>query len=144
MMLMIGGFDPFLPWNGYTVAKKYVGNLARVGNWFSIGGGALLFVPISQEMALAIGCFLMAIALYLGREYRQYVDELLARTSLFKLLVLLAPSWRFFLITTILLGVGIGLSEWETFGHLKNVVVGAVATSAILDILKAKIGGVER
>jgi hypothetical protein len=84
-MLMIGGFDPFLPWTGYEVAKKYVGNLAVIGKWLSIGGGALFFVPITQEMALAIGCAMMAIALFLGREYRQYVDELLARTSLIKL-----------------------------------------------------------
>lgn len=137
-MLMIGRFDPFLPWTGYEVAKKYVGNLAVIGKWLSIGGGALFFVPITQEMALAIGCAMMALALFLGREYRQYVDELLARTSLIKLLVLLAPCWRFFLITTLLLGAGIGLTEWEAFGQVKSVVIGAVMSSAIIELVKAK------
>lgn len=137
-MFVIGGFDPILPWSGHKVAKKYVGNLATVGNWLSIGGGALFFVPITQEMALAIGCAIMAVALFLGREYRRYEDELLARTSLIKLLVLLAPSWRFFLITTLLLCAGVGLSEWEAFGKMNDVVIGVVTSSAIIDLLKAK------
>ena len=77
-------------------------------------------------MALAIGGALMGVALFLGREYRQYVDELLVRTSLVKLLVLFAPSWRFLLITTLLLGTGIGLSEWEAFGQMKTVIIGLV------------------
>lgn len=137
-MLMIGGFDPFLPWRGQEVAKKYIGNLATVGNWLSIGGGALFFIPITQGMAFSVGCAMMALALFLGREYRQYVDELLARTSLIKLLLLLAPSWRFLLITTLLLGAGIGLSEWESFGQMKAIVIGIITSSAVFDLIRSK------
>lgn len=137
-MLMIGGFNPSLPWRGQEVAKKYIGNLATVGNWLSIGGGALFFIPITQEMAFTIGCAMMAIALFLGREYRKYVDELLAQSSLIKLLLLLAPSWRFLLITTLLLGAGIGLSEWEAFGQMKAVVIGVVTSSAVIDLSRSK------
>jgi hypothetical protein len=89
-------------------------------------------------MEFTIGCAIMAIALFLGRDYRKYVDELLAQTSLIKLLLLLAPSWRFLLITTLLLGAGIGLSEWEAFGQMKDVVIGVVTSSAVIDLSRSK------
>lgn len=143
-MLMIGGFDPLLSWRGQEIAKKYIRNLAKVGNWFSIGGGALFFLPITQEMALAIGCAMMAIALFLGREYRPYVNGLLAQTSLIKLLMLVAPSWRFLLITTLLIGAGVGFCEWEAFGQMKAVVIGVVTSSAVIDFSRSKSDGAGR
>lgn len=143
-MLMIGGFDPLLSWRGQEVAKKYIRNLATVGNWLSIGGGALFFLPITQEMALAIGCAMMAIALFLGREYRPYVNGLLAQTSLIKLLMLVAPSWRFLLIATLLIGAGLGFCEWEALGQMKAVVIGVLTSSAVLDLSRSKSDGAGR
>lgn len=91
-----------------------------------MAGVALLFVPLSQSMALAIAGVMLGTAIYLGRDYRLYVEELLARTSIFKFLAMTAPAWQFFIISTVMLGIGIGLSDWETFVQIKMLLIGAL------------------
>lgn len=135
-MFMKIGFDPAMPSDGYKVARAYFGKLSKLGSLLSIGCGALFFVPLTQGMAFALASLLLATAVYLGREYRKYVDELLKQTPIPKLLMLFAPAWRYLAMTTLLLGAGVGLAEWQFFGQLKHLIIGAIASGGIVDVVK--------
>lgn len=74
-------------------------------------------LPLTQWTALGLGAILMRIAFILGRAYSQQVDEFIKLISLPKLIRLFAPTWRFLLMTTLLIGVGIGLEEWSFFAE---------------------------
>ena len=67
---------------------------------------------------------------------RRCVDEPIRRGSLFKLMKIFAPAWRFLLMTTILLGVGLGLSEWSFFAEQKHVLLNLIIPTAIFDAIK--------
>lgn len=136
-MFMIGGFNPEMPWYPHRVAEEYSRKLAQVGNRLCIGCGALFFVPLTQTMALLLACLLLSAAFIWGREYRRYVDEVIKQTSAVKLVRIFAPSWRYMLITTFLLGVGLGLSDWSYFTQVKQVLIPLIVSGGILDLFKA-------
>lgn len=117
-------------------AEDYSRKLAALGSWLCIGCGALFLVPVSQGLALALACVLMSIAYFLGHEYRKCVDEVINQTSALKLIKIFAPTWRYILMTTILLGVGVGLSEWSFFAEQKHLLISLVVSGGILDVVK--------
>jgi hypothetical protein len=74
-------------------------------------------------------------AFYLGHKYRRCVDELIKKISLFKLIGIFAPTWRFLLMTTILMGVGIGLTEWSFFAENKQLLLSVILPTAFFDAI---------
>jgi hypothetical protein len=135
-MFIIGGFDPCMPCYAQRVAEEYSRKLATLGSWLCIGCGALFLVPLTQGIAFVLACVLVSIAYLLGHEYRKHVDEVIKQTSAFKLIKIFAPSWRYILMTTILLGVGVGQSEWSFFAEQKHAFISLVVSGGILDVVK--------
>ncbi|HEX5362679.1 MAG TPA: hypothetical protein VFW59_00260 [Gallionella sp.] len=136
MMFMIGGFNPEMPWHAHKVAELYSKKLAKLGSLLSIGSGALFFVPLTQGMAFALASLLLISAIYFGSEYRKHVDEVVKQTPMLKLIKIFAPTWRYFAMTTILLGVGLGLIEWSFFGEQKHLLISLIVSGGILDVIK--------
>lgn len=62
--------------------------------------------------------------------------ETTLETSLANLIKIFAPTWRFVLMTSILLGVGFGLTEWSFFAEYKQIVIGLFVSGGILDLAK--------
>ncbi|WP_422422181.1 hypothetical protein [Pseudomonas sp. GZD-222] len=135
-MLDIRGFDPQMPWCAHRVAEGYSQKLATLGSWLFLGCGALFLVPLTQSMALSLAMLLVAIAAYLGREYRKYVEEFIKHTSVLKLAKIFAPTWRYVLMTTILLGVGLGQNEWSFFAEQKDVFITLFVSGGAFDLIK--------
>lgn len=135
-MLNAPFFDPRMPWWFDQVAKNYSQKLAALGKLLFIGSGALFFVPLTQWLALGLGGVLLVTAVVLGRAYNKHVDEFIERTSLANLIKIFAPTWRFVLMTTILLGVGCGLTEWSFFAEYKQIIIGFLVSGGIMDLAK--------
>lgn len=92
-------------------------------------------MPLNQCMALVLVSLFFVAAFYLGRKYRRCVDELIKTISLFKLIRVFAPAWCFLLMTTILIGVGIGLTEWSFFAENKQLLLSVILPTAIFDAI---------
>ena len=129
-------FDPRMPWWFEQVAQDYSQKLATLGTWLFVGGGALFFVPLTQWMALGLAGALLVTAVILGRAYNEHVDEFIKHTSVANLVKIFAPTWRYMLITSLLLGVGLGLNEWSFFAEHKQIVIGLFVSGGILDVAK--------
>lgn len=129
-------FDPRMPWWFDQVAKEYSQKLATLGKWLFVGCGALFFVPLTQWLALGLAGVLLVTAVILGRAYNKHVDEFIEHTSLANLIKIFAPTWRFVLMTSILLGVGCGLTEWSFFAEYKQIIFGLFVSGGILDLAK--------
>lgn len=129
-------FDPRMPWWFDQVAKDYSQKLATLGKWLFVGSGALFFVPLTQWLALGLAGVLLVTAVILGRAYNKHVDEFIEHTSLANLIKIFAPTWRFVLMTSILLGVGCGLTEWSFFAEYKQIIIGLFVSGGILDLAK--------
>lgn len=129
-------FDPRMPWWFDQVAKDYSQKLATLGKWLFVGSGALFFVPLTQWLALGLAGVLLVTAVILGRAYNKHVDEFIEHTSLASLIKIFAPTWRFVLMTSILLGVGCGLTEWSFFAEYKQIIIGLFVSGGILDLAK--------
>lgn len=139
MLLKRDFFDPTLPWPALSVAEEYSRRLARLGGLLFIGCGSLFFLPLTQMMALALACVLVALGYYLGREYRVHVAEILKQTSTFKIVKIFAPTWRYLLMTTFLMGVGIDLTEWSFFAEQKKIIIGLIVATSIPELLNSSI-----
>ncbi|MNG05247.1 hypothetical protein D3C84_884280 [compost metagenome] len=87
-------------------------------------------------MALGMAGALLAIAIILGRRYNEHVDEFIKLTPLSKLIVIFAPAWRYLIMTALLLGVGLGLSEWGFFGEQKQIFMALLVSGGLVDLLK--------
>ncbi|WP_433885403.1 hypothetical protein [Pseudomonas vranovensis] len=129
-------FDPRMPWWFDQVAKDYSQKLATLGKCLFVGSGALFFVPLTQWLALGLAGALLVTAVILGRAYNKHVDEFIEHTSLANLIKIFAPTWRFVLMTSILLGVGCGLTEWSFFAEYKQIIIGLFVSGGILDLAK--------
>ncbi|MNH29669.1 hypothetical protein D3C79_899180 [compost metagenome] len=129
-------FDPRMPWWFDQVAKDYSQKLATLGKWLFVGSGALFFVPLTQWLALGLAGVLLVTAVILGRAYNKHVDDFIEHTSLANLIKIFAPTWRFVLMTSILLGVGCGLAEWSFFAEYKQIIIGLFVSGGILDLAK--------
>lgn len=105
-MLKRPGFDPQLPGPADMFAQEYSRRLATIGSCLFVGCGALFLVPLTQPMALGLAGVLLVIAYIVGREYNKYAREFVKQTSLSKLIRIFAPTWRYMLMTTVLLGGG--------------------------------------
>ncbi|WEK31551.1 MAG: hypothetical protein P0Y58_04965 [Candidatus Pseudomonas phytovorans] len=125
--------DPRMPWFE-SLAEKYSSNLAKIGKGLFWGGGAIFLLPLTQWTALGLGAILMGIAFILGRAYNQHVDEFIKLISLPKLIRLFAPTWRFLLMTTLLIGVGIGLEEWSFFAEHKQMLITLLVSGGMFDM----------
>lgn len=135
-MLDAGFFDPRMPWCFEQVAHDYSQKLAALGKWLFVGSGALFFVPLTQWMALGLAGALLVTAVILGRAYNEHVDEFIKHTSVANLVKIFAPTWRYMLITSLLLGVGLGLNEWSFFAEHKQIIIGLFVSGGILDVAK--------
>lgn len=133
-MLNAPFFEPRMPWSFEGVAEKYSRNLAKIGKGLFWGGGTIFLLPLTQWTALGLGAILMAIAFILGRAYNQHVHEFLKLMSLPKLIKIFAPTWRFVLMTTLLVGVGIGLEEWSFFAEHKQIFITLLVSGGMLDM----------
>lgn len=131
------GFDPRLPGPGYMTAKEYSRKLAIVGSGLFVGCGALFFVPLTQPLALGLAGVLLAVACIVGRKYNKHAREFVKHTSLLQLIKIFAPTWRYMLMTTILLGVGLGLTEWSVFAEKKEMLLGLIVSGGCFDLLKS-------
>ncbi|MFJ5282863.1 hypothetical protein ACIP66_03275 [Pseudomonas sp. NPDC088429] len=131
------GFDPQLPGAGYKTAKEYSRKLAIVGSGLFVGCGALFFVPLTQPLALGLAGALLVLACIVGREYNKHAHEFVKHTSLPQLIRIFAPTWRYMLMTTILLGVGLGLTEWSVFAEKKEMLLGVMVSGSFFDLLKS-------
>lgn len=129
-------FDPRMPWWFEQVAQDYSQKLATLGKWLFAGSGALFFVPLTQWMALGLAGALLVTAVILGRAYNKHVDEFIKHTSVANLVKIFAPTWRYMLITSLLLGVGLGLNEWSFFAEHKQIIIGLFVSGGILDMAK--------
>jgi uncharacterized transporter YbjL len=129
-------FDPRMPWWFEQVAQDYSQKLATLGKWLFVGSGALFFVPLTQWMALGLAGALLVTAVILGRAYNEHVDEFIKHTSVANLIKIFAPTWRYMLITSLLLGVGLGLNEWSFFAEHKQIIIGLFFSGGILDMAK--------
>jgi hypothetical protein len=129
-------FDPRMPWWFEQVAQDYSQKLATLGKWLFVGSGALFFVPLTQWIALGLAGALFATAVILGRAYNEHVDEFIKHTSVANLIKIFAPTWRYMLITSLLLGVGLGLNEWSFFAEHKQIIIGLFVSGGILDVAK--------
>lgn len=132
-MFMMRRYHAAIPCDAEKTAEEYSGRVAKLGGLLGLGCGALFSVPLNQGMALALVSFFLVAAFYLGRKYRRCVDELIKQISLFKLIRIFAPTWRFLMMTTILLGVGIGLTEWSFFAAHKQLLLTVILPTAALD-----------
>ena len=129
-------FDPRMPWWFEQVAQDYSQQLATLGKWLFVGSGALFFVPLTQWMALGLAGALLVTAVILGHAYNKHVDEFIKHTSVANLVKIFAPTWRYMLITSLLLGVGLGLNEWSFFAEHKQIIIGLFVSGGILDMAK--------
>lgn len=129
-------FDPRMPWWFEQVAQDYSQKLATLGKWLFVGSGALFFVPLTQWMALGLAGALLVTAVILGRAYNEHADEFIKHTSVANLVKIFAPTWRYMLITSLLLGVGLGLNEWSFFAEHKQIIIGLFVSGGILDVAK--------
>ena len=125
-----------MPWWFDQVAKDYSQKLATLGKWLFVGSGGLFFVPFTQYMALGLAGALLATAVVLGRAYNEHVDEFIRHTSVANLIKIFAPAWRFLLMTSLLLGVGLGLNDWGLFAEHKQMIIGLLVSGGILDLVK--------
>lgn len=125
--------DPRMPWFE-SLAEKYSSNLAKIGKGLFWGGGAIFLLPLTQWTALGLSAILMGIAFILGRPYNQHVDEFIKLISFPKLIRLFAPTWRFLLMTTLLIGVGIGLEEWSFFAEHKQMLITLLVSGGMFDM----------
>ncbi|MNO43456.1 hypothetical protein D3C76_336780 [compost metagenome] len=132
-MLNAPFIDPRMPWF-VSLAEKYSSNLATIGKGLFWGNCFIFLVPLTQWMALGLGAVLMVIAFILGRAYNQHVDEFLKLISLPALIRLFAPTWRFVLMTTLLIGVGIGLEEWSFFAEHKQMFITLLVSGGMFDM----------
>ena len=128
-------FDPRMPWAFETVAREYSGRLTKIGKVLFWANGALFFIPLSQGMALGMAGILLAIAIIPGRRYNDHVDEFIKLTSWSKLIVIFAPAWRYLVMTALLLGVGMGLSEWGFFGEQKQIFIALFVSGGLLELV---------
>ncbi|WP_258394838.1 hypothetical protein [Pseudomonas fluorescens] len=135
-MLKMPGFDPQLPGHGERSAQDYSRRLAMLGSWLFIGCGALFLVPLTQLMALGLAGVLLVIAYIVGREYNKHAREFVRQTSLSKLIRIFAPTWRYMLMTTILLGVGLGQNEWSFFAEKKEAFFSLIMLGGCYDLVK--------
>lgn len=135
-MLMMRRYHPAIPSDAEKTARDYSRTVARLGSLLGLGCGALFSVPLSQGTALALVSLFFVAAFYLGRQYRRHVDELIKQISLFKLIRIFAHTWRFILMTTILTGVGIGLTEWSFFAEYKRLLLAGILPSVFGDGIK--------
>lgn len=135
-MLNAPFFDARMPWWFDQVAKDYSQKLATLGKWLFVGSGGLFFVPLTQWMALGLAGALLATAVVLGRAYNEHVDEFIKHTSVANLIKIFAPAWRFILMTSLLLGVGLGLNDWGLFAEYKQMIIGLLMSGGILDLVK--------
>ncbi|WP_426236468.1 hypothetical protein [Pseudomonas sp. TWP3-2] len=135
-MLKQPGFDPQLPGVGYKTAKEYSRKLAKVGSGLFVGCGALFFVPLTQPMALGLAGLLLGLACIVGRRYNKHAREFVKHTSLPQLIKIFAPTWRYMLMTTILLGVGLGLNEWSVYAEKKEILLSLIVSGGCFDLLK--------
>ena len=87
-------------------------------------------------MALGLAGALLVTAVILGRAYNEHVDEFIKHTSVANLVKIFAPTWRYMLITSLLLGVGLGLNEWSFFAEHKQIIIGLFVSGGILDVAK--------
>ncbi len=133
-MLSAPLFDPRMPSDLEPVAKVYSRKLASIGKGLLWGGGALFLVPLTQWMALGMAAALIGLAVILGRAYNRNVDDFLKQVSLAKLITIFAPAWRYLLMTTLLLGVGLGVEEWSLFAEYKHLFFALLASGVIWDI----------
>jgi hypothetical protein len=125
-----------MPSDAQRTAEAYSRVVAKLGSLLGLGCGALFSVPLNQYTALVLVSLFFVVAFYLGREYRCCVEELLKQVSLLKLIRIFAPTWRFLLMTTILMGVGIGLAEWSFFAEYKHLLMGVILPSVAFDAYK--------
>lgn len=135
-MLMMRRYCAVIPSDAQRAAEAYSLGVARLGSLLGLGCGALFSVPLNRYMALVLVSLFFVAAFYLGREYRRYVEELLKQVSLLKLIRIFAPAWRFLLMTTILMGVGVGLAEWSFFAEYKQLLLGVILPSVVFDAYK--------
>lgn len=135
-MLKQPGFDPHLPGPGDKTAQEYSRKLAMIGSILFFGCGALFFFPLTQPMALGLAVVLLVLACIVGRPYNKLAREFVKHTSLSKLIRIFAPTWRYMLMTTILLGVGLGLNEWSVFAEKKELLLSLIMSGGLLDLLK--------
>ncbi|PHN63783.1 hypothetical protein [Pseudomonas viridiflava] len=135
-MLMMRQYSPVMPSDAQKTAEGYSRTVAKLGSLLGIGCGVLFQVPLNQSMAFVLASLCLAVAFYRGREYRRCVKELINQVSLFRLIRIFAPAWRFLLMTTILLGVGVGLSEWSFFAEQKRLLLSIIVPTAIFDAIK--------
>lgn len=135
-MLNAPFFDPRMPWWFDQVAKDYSQTLATLGKWLFAGSGGLFFVPLTQWMAIGLAGVLLATAVVLGRAYNEHVDEFIKHTSVANLIKIFAPAWRFILMTSLLLGVGLGLNDWGLFGQYKQMIIELLMSGGILDLVR--------
>ncbi|SDS63363.1 hypothetical protein ACP3TY_06105 [Pseudomonas rustica] len=131
------GFDPQLRGLGYKTAKEYSRKLAIVGSGLFVGCGALFFVPLTQPMALGLAGVLLGLACIVGRKYNKHACEFVKHTSLPQLIKIFAPTWRYMLMTTILLGVGLGLNEWSVYAEKKEMLLSLILSAGCFDSLKS-------
>ncbi|MCV4282350.1 hypothetical protein [Pseudomonas capsici] len=135
-MLMIRRYHPEIPCSNQKTAEKYSWKITSLGGLLSIGCGALFYVPLTQGMALALTSLVFITAVYLGRDYRRCVNDLIKQISVLKLIWIFAPTWRFLMMTTILMGVAIGLTEWSFFAEYKRLLLTVIIPTAALDVYK--------
>lgn len=132
-MLNTPSIDPRMPWFE-SLAEKYSSNLAKIGKGLFWGNGLIFLLPLTQWKALGLGAILVVVAFILGRAYNQHVDEFIKLISLPKLIRLFAPTWRFVLMATLLIGVGIGLEEWSFFAEHKQMLITLLVSGAMFDM----------
>lgn len=135
-MIMMRRYHRAIPSDAEKTAQQYSRRIAWLGGLLGLGCGALFSVPLSQGTALTLVSLFFVAAFYLGRQYRRHVDELIKQISLFKLIRIFAPTWRFILMTTILTGVGVGLTEWSFFAEHKQLFLAVILPSMLGDGIK--------
>jgi hypothetical protein len=122
-MILRSGFDPRMPWIGYTVAKEYMGGLNKLGHLVMlVAGSKLVYFVVTPIIAITVSSIVLAFAFYLGREYSRYDKELVQSTKLWGLLRLMSHAWQFWVAMLFFMSLGIGMVQWTEIESWKAII----------------------
>ncbi|MBE7375068.1 hypothetical protein [Pseudomonas lopnurensis] len=133
-------FDPEIHWNGYDVAIAYMRSLAVLGGvLMGAIGIAIKYYPLSPLVAMGFATLAFGVGFFLGKAYRQYVDELLERASFWRLFKICTRAWPFWISMLFLTGIGVGQFQAEQFEYWNKVISVSGALGLVVEFVISRI-----